>query len=838
MIIAPSSGSDLGGRQDGYLRVHSGRRTVSRESAAAANHAALLFIDVEDAVEVEDVISVLQEAPPRLANTSYVLVRMPDVLAGMEKDEEEAEHARAAQWASALLERAPALSPTNVHIGVVQFVVGREPRLQWAEGTGPRQATDEVLLQRALRVELLTLLEFGKAVWRPDSYHYQLPSGQHAASFIRVGDAFRSPRDVHAIATWLTPRLRDGQAIVADSASLVPLVLELQSMTRREGWTRGPVEMLDEYPRTQLDINRVVRPLRRGGGGALALMSVNSSGRYQDMFMSALRDHLEPGDWSMVVLVNKTDSDSDREYLPADDDLVADPVSTWLGLADEAGRSVPQSSCPWCRDNRKAQVVRIDPRTFEALALPDVDLLMPSVPAARNSTRFWDLCNKADAVGVRAKPADSPSNVSRPKSGLMSVYIDFERLLNCPQFTEFVTERIEKARDEAKAESKTGLPTFRYDNCKIVLISAYEAEKPGFAERFGELRPILGLEDAQLVPVTFDESPLPIDITGHDDVLVFSLGSVTSWNMRQLLTRVQEAWRPLAGKRMHGLVVHARPQTLREWENLFNSFERRLHALWRTFLPWRDPLDEEAKALKELPTEGLTEAAAAYLHLRKNLLNPRLQAWAPRVEEHDAACVSPLCANTDERPSQQPEATIPAGLCEDLNPRSVLWGLPPYGGSRQLRRQSLYGYEARALTAYAAIGAAIHERRQLDSDYDPRRRVFDMPSITRSYYDAIIIAGILRWLEPQEAWWGHSEGEATNAVNELLTRTSDQAELRVLVPELLYAASQGKMPRAAAELLQAEAEALAANWDPDHRGPTELGLALLANAWVDTASGN
>jgi hypothetical protein len=801
---APSTGSDQSSRRDGYLRVHGGRRLVSRQSELAENDSALLFVDVEQAMDAGVVISALQEAPPRLAHTKYILLRVPDVLAGATPGEEEDAARRAREWAEALLARRLAISSAGVHLGVVQFRVGRTPQIHWADGTGDRHVSDFELLQRALRVELLTLLEFGHAIWRPDSYHYQLPSGQHAASFIRVGDAFRSPRDVHALATWLTPRLRDEQAIVADSASLVPLITEIQALIRRHGWTPGPVEMLDEYPRTRLDINRVIRPLLSSSGGALGLMSVNSSGRYQGMFMSTLEQTFGDADWSMVVIVSKTDEVGDRVFICTDDDVLGHPVSTWLGFSDKFGVSMADSACTWCKDPKKSQLVRIDPRTFEALALPDVALLMPSFHAATQSTAFWDLCNTADAIGALARPADSPSTVSRPKLGLMNVLVEHELLLGCDDLVSVVSARLDDLEKEGKRPD--------YSQCTAVVVSKWDASLPRFEERFDALRPVLGLDHAEIIEADANEEMLPVGIKDHKHLLVFSLGVVSGWNLRQLLTRVQEAWRPEADRHMYGLVLHARPQTAREWENLYQSFERRLTSLWRTYVPWRDPLKEESTALKELPLDGLSDQAVAFHTLRSDLLSARPVVWRQRVSNYDRA------GDNDDR---------------GLDPRAVFWGLAPHGGSDALRRQSLYGFEARPLTAYAAIGAAMHGTRQdSQGQLDPRRRMFDMPSITRSYYDAIIIAGVLRWAEPQETWWGSSDQEAQNAVSELLARTVEEKELKILIPELLYAASQGKMPRLAAEHLKAEAELfLKYKCIDNHRGPTELGLALLKNAW-------
>lgn len=793
-------------RRDGYLRLTPARRQVARESEPPGNRGALLFVDVEgDSVEVEDVISSLQEVPQRLTYTKYVLVRTPHITAGLSEAHETALAEEDRAWAKTLAERSLAAGFRSVHLGVVRFRVGQMPLVSWAPGTGAHEVSDAELLQRALRVELLTLLEFGNAIWRPEQYHYQLPSGQHAASFIRVGDAFRSPRDVHAIASWLTPRLRDRQAVVADSASLVPLITEIHALVRRQGWVPEHVEMLDEYPRTRLDISRVVRPLRKSAGGVLGLMSVNSSGRYHGMFNDTLAGTFGEGLWSMVVMVDKNETRGDRKYLPPYNGA-SHPVATWLGFSDRRTRSVAEAGCPWCKDNQKAQIVRIDPRTFEALALPDVNLLMPSVNSAKSTTGFWDLCAAGDALGARARSKPNPSSISRPKSGLMSVLVDVEALVACDDFVPAIEKRVAELRKE------NGPKALRYPDVQGVLVNTYEEGLPYFKEKFKELRKTFGLENAELIPVDLDEDDAPARVAELGNVLVFALGSVSGWNLRQLLTRVQESWRPVADKTLAGLVLHARPQTIREWETLQNSYSGDLTALWQSYLPWRDPLAEEASALKELSPEALaslSDDAAEFRELRIDITTPRIEQWKARVKDYNDAIAE-----------GQPA----------LDPRAVLWGLPPHGGSHKLRLRSLYGYEVNALTAYSAIGSAVHYQRQRDADFDPRRRVFDIPSITRSYYDAIIIASILRWTEPQEVWWGHSEAEAANVMGELLARTVEVKERKLLVPELLYAASQGKVPAEAQEVLCAMAATIVKDWPKEHLAPYELAEALLANA--------
>jgi hypothetical protein len=797
-------------RQDGYLRLTPASRGVSRQSIPSGNNDALLFVDVEgDDINADELIGNLQQTPERLTHTRYVLIRWPAITATTSPDQEVALDARAAEWTQRLAELNFASQFKTLHWGVVRFRVGDTPVVTWAEPAAERNASDSELLARALRVELRTLLEFGHAIWRPTSYHYRLPSGQHAAAFIRVGDAFRSPRDVRVITSWLTPRMRDKQAIAADSATLVPLITDVHAVLATRGWRPGRVEMLDEYPRTKLDISRVIVPLRADSGGVLALMSVNSSGGYRGLFLDGLESAFgtNKADWSMVVMVDKTIDRGDEAFHTADT-IPDDRVSTWCAFSEDATSGINEASCRWCKNPDMAQVVRIDPRTFEALVLPEVDRQMPSFAAARAATDFWNLCNEQGAVGHTAYPVSSPSAVSRPKGERMGVLIDNVALLASTTLATRVAERVARIHDKFARDGNTR--RIDYTGYDAVLVSAFEAATPNFDARLAELLPVFGLQDATIIKADLGGGDFPLDaIQPLNKVVIFALGSVSGWNLRQLLLGVQDAWRPAASKDMAGIVLHARPTTYREWENLQSSFSGKLDGIWTTFLPWRNPMEEEHDALALLDHEFVDAQPGPvqdFILHRRQLTKSTITEWRERMDQF---------LNPDD-PDVDP---IP-------DPRAVLWGIG-YGGHTKVRNESLYGTEADALTAYSAIGAALHATRQERHDYDPRWLVFDMPAISRSYFDAIILASILRWTEPQEVWWGNSDREARAVMSELIARTVEDQDRHILIPELLYAASQGKVPAGACGVLKSLAETEIETWDEADRAPALLGLALM-----------
>ena len=780
-----------------------------------------MYVDIEEGgVDVEEVIATFQELPHRLTDTRYLIIRWPDV-AGLNSDEE-AYDVRCQEWADTIAERASAVGYGQLHTGVVRFRVGLIPRLIWAsthDGALPRQSTDEALLGRALRVEVLTLMSAGRAIWRPTDYHYQLPSGEHVGAFIRVGDAFRSPRDVRVVSSWLAARLRDDMALVADSATLVPLITDLQALMREQGWTCGRVEMLDEYPRTRLDITRAVRPLASSAGGVLGLLSVSSSGRYRGLMHSVLASTAaSQKNWSMVVMVDKTASNPDRELLSEPAGVDDERVSTWTAVADAGLDPLDADSCTWCRDNKRASLVRIDPRNFEALALPGVSLMTPDTVSARASLDLWQRCHATGAIGVEVEPFQGPSRVARPKSVLMGVRIHFNRLLSQPEeLSQAVAERISAIRQRGGKPGGAGDRMLDFSGCDVVVVPTDDANIRGFEHLYETLKEATGFNGADRVEMSPGDGA-PDAVASAHNALLLSLGNVTGWTMRQLLLAVRDSWRGRPGRELAGLVVHTRPSTKREWQNLSRSFGDRLHALWETYLPWRSPLAEEAVHLRQFATsateESLSPAAQQFLTERRWICDPRVLDWTERLDDARSAV-------DGNGPEDEP-----------ADPRSVLWGSPPRGGNPKVRNQSLYGYEVDALTAYAAVGSAMHSKRLDVAAFDPRQRMFEIPAITRSYYDGIILACILRWAQPQECWWGESEREASNVMTELLARTQDDGDRKILLPELLLAASQGKVPHKAQVELIEEAQMISSRWDELDRAPVQLGLALARAASI------
>ena len=780
---------------DSYLRLFAGR--PASVSEPPTRDRALTFVDIDSGLtDVDELIAAFQQIPHRLGATAYLLLRWPTVTATDPDSPEDAGHDKVVQtWLQRLHEDAAALGIGQRYTGIVRFRVGGDPVVTWADAQAPTGlVTDRELLSRAAAVEIATLLEWGGAIGRPDTYHYELPSGRHAAAFVRVANAIRSPRDALALSSWLAAALRDGSGLLLDSGTLTPLVVQLQAFQTARGWGTGPVEVLDSYPRTRIDAARAARTMRRSPTSVLGLLSVSSSGAVRDLMAEALRDALPSGvDWSMTVMVDRTHP-SDRELSVG----VLSDVSTLLGIDDSRLDGLNAANCQLCRSHTVAPLVRIDPRSFDPHVLPDPELLMPSTKDGRANARLWDACDTTGSIGVAATPHSSASR-SRPKGQLLGVRVHFEDLLGHEAFLLALDDRLGDLLSQDQASLRgDSFELKELRTCDVVVVTPEDRAMPGFDLTWTALRRKLKIPASAQVVELSPGAPAT-ELSAYERALILTLGTVTGWTMRQQLTAIQDAWSGHHDRDIFGLILHARPSTEREWQNLFNSYGRHLRAVWRTFLPWRSPLAEEHLVLEELRATRIKLSAEgrAFLDERRRYCQPRVGDWRQRVREPGAE-----------------------------NVRSLLWGMAPRGGPTEVRNQSIYGFQISPMTAFAAIGAAMHTRRTERQQNAARWRVFEMPAVTRSYYDAILVACVLRWLEPAEAWWGRGN-QPEQTITELVGRTTDPSELRLLLPELLLAASQGKTPHGAAQVIVDLARGQSTRWSRLDHAPIEVGLALV-----------
>ncbi|MCQ3812622.1 MAG: hypothetical protein KTV68_18965 [Acidimicrobiia bacterium] len=794
---------------------------------------------------IERLASAVQNRLHLLLSNDLLLLRWP----WLAEKGDESHLEMIEQWLTRLKEVIPDRSVVGNDrcVGVIQHRVADSPLVCWAY---EEPADLDGFLSHARAVELNALLSRSNAIWEPSTYHYRLPSGEHTDVFIRLADGIQSPRDAYVVACWLTDRLSDGVGVVVDTGGLTPVLIQLESFLTRFDLEMGPTSILTSYPTGRPTVRRTVeRAINPIGTSIIGIQSVSSSGGLLRTTIDELERAANYRDlsYTLDVLVDRHKTQENCTKLSP---TGRERTISWLGLG-EAPEVEPSGSCELCRDPEKAHYVAVDPRTYGEMQLPTPHLVMPDTSYADDGHLFWERVATCKALAIEANPHPR-SRVARGKQTALPVRLILEliadpigleqlvkerlRQFGAGGLTDFVEDRLdhyESIDEVAESIRRTGL----------VVVSASDLaveQRPAFAgggnvDLEQGLRMVLaglGLNDG--LPVVADnDSGLAGRIAELEDgasVLVFSWGSVTGLTLRRLKLSVAGA---LSSEQMdravNGLVFHSRPSTPREWSALQNQFRPgALIDLWASCYPWESPLAEEHRLLDRsgLDPNRLSEPGQRFLELRTRFLKLH------EVHKH---------ADDDWSPRYTEDEGAP-------HPEHIFWGMSSSGHYQdQVRGRSLYGDRLSSFAAYAAIGAVIqYTRLNEQPKVAPRWVMFDLGRLVRSYFDAVIICSVLRWLRPGELWWEGDAGgpdSAHDSVSFLLDQVTsmngngeigtDVAKEQVLlVPELLLASALGKVPVGARSLVCERAKEISTGWPEDGsfdlaRGAVEVGLALL-----------
>ncbi len=671
----------------------------------------------------------------------------------------------------------------SMPVGLLHQPVGEQA---WIE---PLQGEPEVDLERVRAIELEALLEWGDAIWRPRDFHYRLPSGEHAAGFIKLGDAIREPRDAEVLASWLAPHLREGTGFVLDTGTMTPIYEAAAKRASQAGVNTGPVAVLEHYPRTSVDVTDAVEYAAGGQGRVLAILSVNSSGSVRDRIFGAMDRIVGLDEPRLVVLVDKDRRSSQSR------------IETWSPLPGEEPLiqrgAAASETCSLCTGSTQSRLVPINPFTFDGMVQGELQPIMPSVKDAQANSELWQECSDGDGAVAIESRSEVANSVARPSAHPMTVRIDVKELLDGPGFRSVAASRFEALlsplpEDDPLEPVRWSRKPLQPDS-DLVLVPEHEYEHPGFAGFWEQVGPVVAPNATAMPFPDEDEIDTELEeaIAAAKGILIFALGSVSGHSLQRALYAVQQSHRERTYE-LQGLVLHARLPSSREWQTLCNSFDQDLHAAWIFFLPEGSPLREEGKALKRLSSADYEGEAAQFL-------DSRLRLCAGEV--------------VGEKPP-------------------LFWGSE--AGTR-LTRNSIFGQQLDARTTFAAVGTAMARARVDHDRRTPEVRVFDLGGMIRSYYDPLIIASFFRWLGPYEAWWGWQSWEVKRTINTLFGRVQDEdAALEILIPELLLAAAQGKVHDAALDVLRAEAETLGRRASPSVAAAIEIGLDLVRTLETDS----
>ena len=659
-----------------------------------------------------------------------------------------------------------------MRVAILAHPIGLPPTVEVVHGTELSDEQTADLLASARAAELEGMLEFGRAIWRPEDYHYRLPSGEHAGSYIKLGDAVREPRDADVLASWLAPHLSDHTGLVLDTGTLTPVAQSVALTMARAGRPLGAVATLDQYPRATVDVDEAIERGAGDYGRVLVVISVSSSGRLLERVRAALARRVASVEGRIVILVNKAGSTelSDVEAWS--------PLPGQQPLA-ERGADIAED-CELCRDSKRSRIIPINPFSFDGMLRAQLRPITPSVGDPNRNRPLWEAADRCDAVSVESWP--HPAMRRRRSDRLpMSVKLDVDSMLADSVFRTEVCGRI----DAAISDQGFG------NDATLVLVPEHEHGHSDFQGFWSAIKDHIAPDAADPVSFPIDarfDDPLRHRIAGSRSVLVFGLGTVTGASLQRALVGVQTAHRGNPRYRLQGFVVHARPASDRERQTLLNSFGRdgvhpALRYGWLTVLPDHSPLRDEQAVIKGLQTSNFDPAAQTFIANRMKLTG----GSAP---DEDTA---------------------------------VLWGAR---ADARLTPNSIYGQELGVSAAYVAVGSAMTAGLfEPQARAAPELRVFDIAAVVRSYYDPLILGSFFRWLRPHEAWWGWTEAEGSATVQHLIDRGHDD-DRHVLIPELLLATAQGKVTRPAVEVIVASAPEVRRTAPPHAQAAIDVGLAL------------
>lgn len=793
-------------RGDGYGRLIASKLDIH----TAPLQGGVFFVDMDlHSEDWDDALSGLRALPPSVASSvSQIVFRSPVLRSVAQGTPDES----GSTWPTSAQETADALQSSlqtrfpHLQVGVVEFPLGEAPM---------RSKTLKLdTLARCRAVELDYFLRAGEAVWRPQTYHYQLPSGHHAAAFVRIADAFRNPRAAIAIATWLYGCVTETTAIVVDSGTLMPIVQQLDLALRIAAMSRGvepahgllAIVSLDSYPRSRFEYLQRFKAFDQLD--VLALLSVSSTGQTYRM----LRDTLEvtaQDRWRSECLVAR--GDEGATSLPGPE--YRGQQVPWLSLGDALTPATSAGQCHHCRDVNRARVVHVNPRSFAAMTLPIPTRIMPDTNDGQRNASLMNTYERihdpdANRVGVQLAPVEAtrPHRTWRSTNPARVRFEPTALLTNADEVSKLVKNRIDElkalpSRDRARTEIVAALEALQGGSPTVAVCDPEEIRVlGGITGSDPDARELMLLAAQEVCPsvksvvIHSDDPGFGDQLEGQTSVLLIVAGLLTGVTLQHLVVSLQDHYRKReTPPEMHGVVIHAHPADRAVWRSVRNSFRdhngaARLLALWLTYLPQASPLEAEFKVLSAARPDWFANARPDVQDLWEN----RLRWLSLESSDHCSPPASPLWS---------PEAV-------------------------RLRRTSLYG-DLDDRHTLVAVGAAMQEAlQQKTSQGSPEWVQFDLPNALRSYFDGLIHVAIIRWVTPQRAWWGHDENECVALIGELEGRFPE--DWKLLLPELLLSAAQGKVPDNGRDFLvnQARTQLEAKKWDDAVLDYVDLGRVL------------
>ncbi|MCP3883331.1 MAG: hypothetical protein GY701_33750 [Sulfitobacter sp.] len=591
-----------------------------------------------------------------------------------------------------------------------------------------------------------------------------------------------------------------------DSSTLLSVALALQLVASHNEIDQPRVEVVENYHQTSFDIKELMSP----GSQVLVLQSVSSTGSLTERLGTALDRSGQVG--HIHVLVDRLSPSWSQSFRGA----ASSSIERWIGLAELDEVYANRSVCRICSDPGRSRFVQIDERSFDSTILPRPTLVSPSIRAARHNRSLWELANSYQAIGPLSSPWEETAD-RRPDRMDIKFYVG-------QVFSDVSARDVDAALRARVLSSSRRIEKRKIQNTDLVVAwtpSPDDWRAPGandaddwesgaranvlktietIFQGIGELPGIEGEVDIPEI-VWVDRGTVRPDDGAIDKmndahhILVFDWTTVSGHRLRSLLTAVR-SWTKATrvGPTLRGLVVHARPESRQGFEDLQSAFDQDLVALWLTFMPLTDrsPFGRERELLSQLQH---TIKAGQMESFPDTTLKDVSDFAKSRLDFLSRTQASDWRVRLDAFKKNVVQGEVASPYC-------VFWGMPLRAGRleaeevdkvRWERPRSLFGSGLDPIALLAAAGNAIQTVRD-QQGAGPDWQQFDLPGTIDSFDSAISVVAFIRWLGPEEFWWGDDPNMSRRVVAGLVHRADPEKERCVVVSELLLASAEGKLP--------------------------------------------
>lgn len=697
-------------------------------------------------------------------------------------------------------------------IGILRFPEsgGNAPlSVQMLTGMVP---TDSQFMRQLRALELYGHLVRTAAIYEAQDAHYQLPSGVHAGRYIRVADAFDDPLVAVRLADWLEHRVRDQTLLLADSWTLMPLLLELSSR-RTDGPNRHRVVAFPEYPSPAL-VQRVLELVSTEAASlsephVLFITSVVGTGNFLKRITAAARRTLPNVEFETIVLVSAQAAE------PTEDVVLALPETDGGSSARPQRAAIHLGEpCLLCQDPKRSPVILIDQRKYFPHVQVSHQEFMVSPADAVTHSRFWELASRCNAIGVHVE------ETTRGRPRHLHVDVRAHRILS----------------DESYAADLSDRLTNFIPQCDLVLIpsnlsteSLRQVARNAFpnAAQFVVQRGQLELSSGEPANIPDIRDALRPQLRGVARILLLDEVLVTGGTLRSLHRLVQETigelrglpkdQQPIDDYRVAAFVVVARPHDQQQWLDLVASFmqERtqvRLASNQCVVLPTGScPWCEE---------QVLLDGAASLL---RRMRRDRRHQAVHNVRANIEARLD-ILRTSAASPNRGLDANLfVCGRHGEISPRAA----------ETITAHSLFGESLGEATAYAAMATAVGAVRERASEqHGPREgRTWSwrLHKLVNAYHDPLLQAAFLRAVRRTELL-GVDRARTSEAIKEVLfeSKTAALRQSALLAGEHALAAIQDKFPLDMKANVLAAAESVLEEWNSPMSAVVRALVSLLS----------